>query len=137
MNTREIDLVQASWQQVPHTLEETATRFYTRLFEVDPALQRLFRGDMKDQGRKSMAMLTFLVNSLGRMDEIVPTLRSLGARHAGYGVRDEHYATVGATLLATLEQALGPRFTAEVRSAWLAALDAIAGTMTQAAKAAA
>jgi hemoglobin-like flavoprotein len=138
MNTREIELVQSSWQQVPYTLEETATRFYGRLFEADPALKRLFRGDMNEQGRKSMSMLTFLVNSLGRMDEIVPTLRSLGARHAGYGVRDEHYGTVGATLLATLEQALGPRFTPEVRSAWLAALDAIAGTMTQpAAKAAA
>ena len=135
MNAKQIELVQSSWHQMPYTLEETATRFYTRLFEADPALKRLFRGDMQDQGRKSMAMLTFIVDSLGRMQEIVPSLRSLGSRHAGYGVRDEHYGTVGATLLATLEGALGPRFTPEVRSAWMAALEALAGTMTQAAKA--
>jgi hemoglobin-like flavoprotein len=135
MNARQIELVQSSWHQMPYTLEETATRFYTRLFETDPALKRLFRGDMQDQGRKSMAMLTFIVDSLGRMQEIVPSLRSLGSRHASYGVRDEHYGTVGATLLATLEAALGPRFTPEVRSAWMAALEALAGTMTQAAKA--
>lgn len=133
----QIRLVQASWQQVPYTLEETANRFYTRLFQMDPALKRLFRGDMNEQGRKSMSMLTFIVNSLGRMEEIVPVLRSLGSRHAGYGVRDEHYGTVGATLLATLEEALGPRFTPEVRSAWMAALEALAGTMTEAAQAAA
>ena len=134
MNSTQIKLVQTSWQQVPYTLEETANRFYTRLFQMDPALQRLFRGDMKDQGRKSMSMLTFIVDSLGRMEEIVPALRSLGARHSGYGVRDEHYGTVGATLLATLEGGLGPRFTPEVRSAWMTALETLAGTMTAAAK---
>jgi hemoglobin-like flavoprotein len=134
MNSTQIKLVQTSWQQVPYTLEETANRFYTRLFQMDPALQRLFRGDMKDQGRKSMSMLTFIVDSLGRMEEIVPVLRSLGSRHAGYGVRDEHYGTVGATLLATLEEALGADFTPEVRSAWMAALETLAGTMTAAAK---
>jgi hemoglobin-like flavoprotein len=133
ITARQIELVQSSWHQMPYTLEETATRFYTRLFETDPALKRLFRGDMKDQGRKSMAMLTFIVDSLGRMQEIVPALRSLGSRHAGYGVRDEHYGTVGATLLATLEGGLGPRFTPEVRSAWMAALEALAGTMLAAA----
>jgi nitric oxide dioxygenase len=69
------------------------------------------------------------------MEEIVPTLRSLGSRHAGYGVREADYGTVGATLLWTLEGALGPRFTPEVREAWMAALGALAGTMTQAAKA--
>ena len=135
MNATQIELVQSSWHQMPGTLEETAHRFYTRLFETDPSLKRLFRGDMAEQGRRSMAMLTFIVDSLGRMQEIVPALRSLGSRHAGYGVRDAHYGTVGATLLATLEGALGPRFTPEVRSAWMAALETLAGTMQEAAKA--
>jgi len=135
MNAKQIELVQSSWQDVPYTLEETATRFYTKLFELDPALKRLFRGDMKEQGRKSMAMLSFIVGSLGRMEEIVPALRSLGTRHAGYGVRDEHYGTVGAALLTTLQTALGAGFTEEVRSAWVAALETLAGTMQEAAKA--
>ena len=135
MNRKQIELVQSSWRQVPFTLEQTADRFYTRLFEVDPSLKRLFRGDMKEQGRRSMAMLTFIVDSLGRLDEIVPALRSLGSRHAGYGVREQHYGTVGETLLWTLEGSLGAGFTAEIRSAWGAALETLASTMLQAAKA--
>jgi hemoglobin-like flavoprotein len=135
MNARQIELVQSSWQDVPYTLEETAARFYTKLFELDPSLERLFRGDMKEQGRKSMAMLSYLVASLGRLEEIVPAVRSLGVRHAGYGVRDEHYGTVGAALLSTLEKALGAGFTADVRTAWMAALDTLASTMQAAAKA--
>jgi nitric oxide dioxygenase len=80
-------------------------------------------------------MLSFLVGSLGRMEEIVPVVRSLGVRHAGYGVRDEHYGTVGAALLSTLEKALGAGFTADVRTAWMAALETLASTMHEAAKA--
>ena len=125
MNPTQIKLVQTSWQQVPYTLEETANRFYTRLFQMDPALKRLFRGDMNDQGRKSMSMLTFIVDSLGRIEEIVPVLRSLGSRRRPDGA---------VMLLATLEEALGSRFTEEVRSAWMAALETLAGTMTAAAK---
>ena len=135
MNPRQIELVQSSWQDVPYTLEETASRFYTKLFELDPSLERLFRGDMKEQGRKSMAMLSYLVGSLGRMEEIVAAVRSLGVRHAGYGVRDEHYGTVGAALLSTLEKALGAGFTSDVRAAWMAALETLASTMQAAAKA--
>jgi hemoglobin-like flavoprotein len=135
MNPRQIELVQSSWQDVPYTLEETASRFYTKLFELDPSLKRLFQGDMKEQGRKSMAMLSFLVGSLGRIEEIVPVVRSLGVRHAGYGVRDEHYGTVGAALLSTLEKALGAGFTADVRTAWMAALETLASTMQEAARA--
>ena len=33
------------------------------------------------------------------------------ARHVCYGVRTEHYATVGSAPLRTLEQGLGPKFT--------------------------
>jgi hemoglobin-like flavoprotein len=60
---------------------------------------------------------------------MVPVVRQLGARHADYGVRDEHYATVGAALLWTLEKGLGEAFTADVRSAWSRAYAVLAGTM--------
>jgi len=135
ITARQIELVQSSWHQVPYTLEETANRFYTRLFEADPALKRLFRGDMKEQGRRSMAMLTFIVDSLGRIDEIVPTLRSLGSRHTGYGVRDEHYETVGTCLMWTLAEGLGADFTSEVYDAWAAAYDMLSGAMKRGATA--
>jgi hemoglobin-like flavoprotein len=111
--------------------------FYDRLFTLDPALRPLFRGDMKEQGRKVIAMITFAVNGLTRLEQLVPGVQALGRRHAGYGVRDEHYGTAGTALLWTLEQRLGESFTPAVREAWTVAYGVLSGTMKDAARLAA
>lgn len=67
-----------------------------------------------------------------RLFEIEPSVRPLGARHATYGVRDEHYAPVGAALLWTLEQGLGADFTDETRTAWATAYGILATAMMEA-----
>jgi nitric oxide dioxygenase len=54
----------------------------------------------------------------------------------GYGVQEEHYATVGSALLQTLEQGLGEDFTPPVRQAWTAVYGVVAGVMIAAAKSA-
>jgi hemoglobin-like flavoprotein len=48
-------------------------------------------------------------------------------------VRDEHYETVGAALLWTLEKGLGDAFTPDVRAAWTAVYGVLASTMKRAA----
>ena len=45
-------------------------------------------------------------------------LEGLGRRWAGCGVKDRHYEAVGAALLWTLQQGLGPSWTPEVAAAW-------------------
>jgi len=52
-------------------------------------------------------------------------LRAMGARHLGYGVKDEHYATVGQALLDMLSEVLDKQFTPEVRTAWVALYTAV------------
>jgi hemoglobin-like flavoprotein len=111
-------LVRASFAAVLPIADAAAALFYGRLFALDPALRPLFRGDLQAQGRALLGMLRVAVNGLDRPAQLLPALRALGARHAGYGVRDAHYATVGEALLWTLEQGLGAAFTAEVRQAW-------------------
>jgi hemoglobin-like flavoprotein len=130
----QIDLVQASWKQVVPVAETAAQMFYGRLFFLDPSLRALFRGDLREQGQKVMAMISFTVNGLTRLDQLVPTVKALGRRHATYGVRPEHYYTVGAALLWTLEQGLGAAFTPAVREAWIAAYGVLANTMRDAAE---
>jgi hemoglobin-like flavoprotein len=137
MTPVQIELVQASWARVQPIAEPAAEMFYNRLFALDPSLRPLFRGEMKEQGRKLMSMIAFAVNGLRRLEALVPGVQALGRRHAGYGVRDEHYATVGSALLWTLEQGLGSAFTPQVREAWAAAYNLLAGTMRDAAKLAA
>lgn len=134
MTPREITLIQDSFRQVLPNLDSAATLFYARLFELDPSLRPMFHGDMREQGRKLMQMLALAVTSLSQLDQLVPQVRALGSRHAGYGVREEHYATVGAALLWTLEKGLGPSFTQEVRTAWTDAYTLLSTTMIDAAR---
>ncbi len=133
MNTEQIALVQDSFSHVLPIADTAATLFYTRLFELDPALRPLFRGDMQEQGRKLMAMLRLAVNGLNRLDTLVPAVQDLGRRHAGYNVEAAHYATVGAALLWTLAQGLGEIFTPAVEAAWTTVYTVLATTMIAAA----
>ncbi|MGB0684102.1 MAG: methyl-accepting chemotaxis protein [Magnetovibrionaceae bacterium] len=133
MNNETIHLVRESFNKVKPIKEQAAELFYNRLFELDPSLKSMFSGDMKRQGAKLMAALSTVVNSLDRFDQVIPELERMGIRHAGYGVRADHYATVGEALLWTLEQGLGPDCTPDVKTAWVEAFNVIADTMIDAA----
>ena len=133
MTPEQIELVQSSWENVKPISDQAAELFYGRLFELDPEVRALFKGDMREQGRKLMTMITLAVSGLSRLDEIVPAVQELGRRHVGYGVADAHYDTVGAALLWTLEQGLGDAFTADTRAAWSETYGLLATTMKAAA----
>jgi hemoglobin-like flavoprotein len=135
MTPKQVALVQDSWEKVQPVAEQAAQLFYSHLFSLDPSLKTLFKGDMKAQGRKLMNMIGFAVKGLARLDAIVPGVQALGRRHAGYGVQDSHYETVGAALIWTLRQGLGQSFSGEVQAAWTAAYSLLASTMKEAAKA--
>ena len=116
MTLNENHLVLRSFAQVMPIAETAAELFYGRLFELDPTLRPMFRGDMREQGRKLMQMLAVAVHGLDRLHEILPAVRAMGRRHAGYGVMDEHYDTVASGLLWTLDQGLGEQFTPDVKA---------------------
>ncbi len=113
--------------------EQAAELFYNRLFELDPKLKPLFKGDIVEQGQKLMATLKFAVSSLTKLDQLVPALETLGKKHIDYGVTPEHYDTVGEALMWTLKEGLGTEFTPEVEDAWGAVYDTAAATMKHAA----
>jgi nitric oxide dioxygenase len=137
MTRTQIALVQSTFATIAPRADVVASLFYSRLFDLDPSLKRLFSSNMTEQGRKLMTMIGLAVNGLDRLDDLVPVVRNLGVRHAGYGVTDAHYDTVGDALLWTLEQGLGAGFTPDVRDAWAAAYGTLAATMKSAAAAAA
>ncbi len=134
MTPRQIELVQSSFKDVAKISDTAAELFYGRLFETDPSLKRLFKGDMKAQGKKLMATIGVAVSSLKNLEKIVPTVQKLGADHSDYGVQDKDYETVGAALLWTLEKGLGPAFTSEVKVAWTETYTILATVMMDAAK---
>jgi hemoglobin-like flavoprotein len=127
-------LVRSSFARIAPNAAAIARMFYDRLFVLDPSLRSLFRGDMADQGRKLMTIISTAVANLHQLEKIVPTVQDLGRRHVGYGVRPVHYQTVAAALLWTLEQGLGDAFTPETRQAWVDCYTTLAATMQQAAQ---
>jgi hemoglobin-like flavoprotein len=126
--------VKRSFALVVPIADQAGMLFYTRLFEIDPTLRALFKGDIETQSKKLMQMIAVAVNGLDQLDTIVLAVEALGVRHAGYGVTDTHYDTVASALLWTLEQGLGDAFTPHVREAWTEAYLLLAGTMKAAAR---
>src|SRR5262245_39941722 len=133
MTPEQKQLVKESFALVEPIAETAAALFYARLFELDPSLRPMFRGDITEQGRKLMQTLAVVVHGLDRLPTLIPAVEALGRRHVGYGVRDEHYTTVATALLWTLEQGLGPAFTPAAREAWTAAYVMLATVMQRAA----
>ncbi|MCD0462885.1 globin family protein [Roseiconus lacunae] len=133
MTPEKIALVQSSWEKVKPISEQAAELFYGRLFELDPSLKVLFKGDMKEQGKKLMATLNLAVVSLTKLEDILPAVKDLGRRHVQYGVPDESYQTVGEALLWTLGKGLGDDFTPEVEAAWTETYVTLSTVMLEAA----
>jgi hemoglobin-like flavoprotein len=127
-------LVKESFDLVEPIAPQAAELFYANLFALDPSLQQLFKSDMVAQGEQLMKMIGQAVGLLDKPQTLIPVLQSLGRRHADYGVRDEHYDTVGAALLSTLEQGTGVAFTPEVREAWIDVYGVVSKTMKEAAR---
>jgi hemoglobin-like flavoprotein len=126
-------LVQTSWGQVAPIADAAATMFYARLFLIDPTTRPLFRAtNMAPQRKKLVQMLTMAVAGLERLDVLVPVVEELGRRHAGYGVKDAHYDSVGEALLWTLEQGLGAAWNAETKAAWIEVYGLLSGIMRRA-----
>lgn len=133
LTARQMDLVQQSFRLIETIIDDAAGLFYDRLFEIDPSLQRMFHRSRRDQARLLAQTLTVVVKGIDRPTQLRGAVQALGRRHAGYGVRDEHYETVGKALLWTLEAGLKDAFTPEVRDAWVAAYSWLAYTMRRAA----
>jgi hemoglobin-like flavoprotein len=138
MRPEQQELIRRSFALVQPIAPLAATLFYNRLFEIAPQTQALFRYapdslGMVEQGTKLMQMLAVAVAHLDSFEQIAPAVEALACRHVAYGVEPAHYNQVGAALLWTLEQGLGPAYTPEVAAAWTALYQRLAETMLRAA----
>jgi hemoglobin-like flavoprotein len=127
-------LIRESWELLRPQSDAIAAAFYTRLFESNPALERLFdTTNMTEQRRKLVAMLSEIVRALDRPEVLVSEVADSGRRHVTYGVHDRDYEDVGAALLWAIDQSLGERGGPEIRAAWREAYDLLAAVMRRAA----
>jgi len=133
MTTQQVLLVKNSWkifQAINPVL--VGDVFYTKLFMTAPKLRHMFSISKEEQSKKLIEMLNVIVGRLNRLDELTDDIKQLAIRHAGYGVKPEHYNAVGAASLWTLEKGLGKDWTKEVEDAWVACYTILADTMINA-----
>jgi len=136
MTAQQIHLLRTSFALIERETHVAALVFYQRLFTLDPSLRPLFKRGIEEQSRKLMDMLGLAVSLTTKPGALESELRELGARHHGYGVRQEHYDTVGRALLEMLAEVLDAEFTPPVREAWTEFYQLIARTMQAGAAAA-
>ncbi|MDR0358335.1 MAG: flavohemoprotein [bacterium] len=128
----QVDMLETSFDEIAPRGEELMDIFYQRLFELDPEVQRLFGGtDMAAQKKKLLSTLVLLRNSLRDPTPLVPALKSLGARHAGYGVAPEHYPVVGQALISAMMEIAGRAWQPEYTDAWAYAYQLVQDTMLE------
>lgn len=132
MNDRQIQLVQSTFQAIQKDVVAVGTLFYHRMFEIDPGLQSLFKGDLRQQANMLITSIGMAVHSLGSPSTLAEKMRELGGRHVGYGVQPSDFDTFSAALMWTLEQTLADEWTPEVHAAWIDAFEAIRIGMKQA-----
>jgi nitric oxide dioxygenase len=133
MTPQDIQLVKSTWAQVLPVQHVAAQLFYRRLFELAPQVRPMFKRDVGEQGAMLMATLNTVVGSLDRLEQVLPVAQRLAMGHVAYGVRPEHYDTVGEALLWTLRQGLGESATDAAMTAWATAYGLLASAMKAAA----
>jgi hemoglobin-like flavoprotein len=126
----DVQALRDSFALVAEQETELARRFYAIFFLRYPQVRGLFGRNTQAQQEKMLTQaLAAVVDHLEDAPWLTSTLRALGARHEGYGVRPEMYDWVGECLLAALAEVAGDAFTPRVRDAWAQAYAAIAALM--------
>ena len=129
MNEEQVAQIRDSFARIEGRAELVALLFYKRLFELAPNLKRLFPGDIETQSSKFMQLIQTSVLLADAPALLIPTLKSLGRRHALYGVQDEHYRVTGRALLWALSESLGSDLSVRELNAWSTFYEFLSTTM--------
>eukprot|EP00180_Rhodochaete_pulchella_P000949 Plantae.Rhodophyta-Rhodochaete_pulchella.ctg1785.p1 GENE.Plantae.Rhodophyta-Rhodochaete_pulchella.ctg1785~~Plantae.Rhodophyta-Rhodochaete_pulchella.ctg1785.p1 ORF type:complete len:517 (+),score=72.03 Plantae.Rhodophyta-Rhodochaete_pulchella.ctg1785:1461-3011(+) len=138
ISQEDISLVQASFKfmegehlptQVKERLERSGLKMFASLFEMAPHLLEMFpfrnpdgtpeMKALKEHGLTVMRAVETVVNRLNSLDEMIGYTHEVAVRHVAYGVQSEHYPVLGVALMATIEDAVGPkRWNKRLAEAW-------------------
>lgn len=125
----QIDLLRRTQAQLLPAAAEFSVGFLDHLFCQDPALRRLFPGDINARACELMNTIQAVMDVLDKPTSLAALCRELGQRHRACGAEEAHYDQVGIALLRTLRDALGAHYTEEVEAAWAGAYGEIAEAM--------
>jgi len=125
---RLIEDLQASFREMAPRSGSLAIAFYDLLFAKNPALRVMFPEDMTSQRGKLTETLITVIENLRQSEAMKQRLRTLGAKHIGYGARHEHYPVVCECLLEAMRR-VSPRWSPTLEADWQRALKLISANM--------
>lgn len=137
MTEQTIQQIESSFNLLAPRGEELVQRFYALLFARNPQVRGMFPSDLTQQQQKLLASLMLVVRNIRTPEKLMQPLREMGARHAGYGVQNSHYAVVRDTLLEVMSEMAGAAWNTTLTQAWTEALNTVATIMQEGAAAAA
>ncbi|KAK9158724.1 hypothetical protein Scep_005298 [Stephania cephalantha] len=145
-------LVKESWEVMKLDIPNLSLRFFTTILEIAPAAKGMF-SFLRDSNEipqnnpklKAHAVKVFKLTcesaiQLREKGEIVlpeSTLKHLGSVHLSKGVIDAHFEVVKEALLRTVKEAVGSKWSEEMKCAWGEAYDQLATAIKDEMKAAA
>lgn len=101
---------------------ETLTRhFYQRMFRENPEVAPLFNAKNQHGGTQQRALagaICAFAANVDRLEVLGAAVEGIAQKHAGLGIKPEHYPIVGSNLLASIQEVLGIPEDHEVVSAW-------------------
>jgi hemoglobin-like flavoprotein len=128
----QVALLRGSFQVAIERQPQLVRRLYEILFERFPQAFPLFgRHSIAQQEDLVARALVAVLDNLEDPAWLSENLKALGARHRDYGITDEMYGWVGASLLATLAEIAGADWTPELATAWTDAYGAISQMMRE------
>src|SRR5690606_16106401 len=114
-----VPALRSSFELVVEREPQLTHRFYDILFQRYPQTKPMFRNNPRQEQEKMLTdVLVKLMDHLEDAPWLVRELGALGSKHADYGVTDEMYGWVGASLLEALEQVAAEEWTPELAAAW-------------------
>jgi len=127
--------VGGTWRVVTQAGVEALGRLLAHLVEKNPNLRPFFLTERHQHARKMFIFMNQIMEQLGNLEELVPSLEALGRRHLAYNctTKEDHLA-MQESLFWLLDQYLGDQFTDEVKSAWTITYDAVCRVMLKAAE---
>lgn len=132
------DMLRESWECALANGGDVALHMYGEIPGLAPEIQDMFaRVDLEEQRELFMGTLQFIVMNYERRPLLERMLREMGRRHAGYGVRPEHYGVFGECFLRALKKACGEQWTFEAELLWRTVYEDVADVMAQGASEAA
>lgn len=130
----DVTLLRQSFTLVVSRSPQVIARFYEIFFARYPEVVPMFARNPAGIARQEKMLTEALVAVLDHLEDapwLQKTLFALGARHVGYGVRDEMYGWVGECLLTALAEAAGHEWSTEIQDQWTEAFGAIQSMMLE------